>query len=115
MNEDETLDLRGSTVRRSFDRRCGGIFSLRHQCGDRGCQETGICPGRGKEESGEHPEPAGGIKGRYGSLCKEAGRQSVLPGRGAGTAGKPDRPEGRGNRSGADTVRVGQTRGGASV
>ena len=31
-------------------------------------------PGRGKEESGEHPEPAGGIKGRYGSLCKEAGR-----------------------------------------
>ena len=27
MNEDETLDLRGSAVRRSFDGRYGGIFS----------------------------------------------------------------------------------------
>ena len=48
VNEDETLDLCGSAVRRSFDGRYGGIFSLRHQCGDRGCQETGICFGRRK-------------------------------------------------------------------
>ena len=78
--------------RRMFEIIPSGIFGLRHQCGDRGCQETGICFGRGKEEGGEYPEPAGGIKGRYGSLCEEAGRQSVLPGRGAGTAGKPDYP-----------------------
>ena len=71
VNEDKTLDLCGSAVRRSFDRRYGGICSLRHQCGDRGCQETGICFGRGKEEGGEYLNQLEGLKADTAAYVKK--------------------------------------------
>ena len=71
VNEDKTLDLCGSAVRRSFDGRYGGIFGLRHQCGDRGCQETGICFGRGKEEGGEYLNQLEGLKADTAAYVKK--------------------------------------------